>query len=112
MDRRPPAIGGGPHPVVCIHCDADLVFVVKAVEQPVSTKENSTVKLQINESPIDRGIRIVLGIALLAAAGAGLIAAPIVYVTSVVGAVALVTGIVGFCPLYAILRLSTVSARR
>ena len=69
-------------------------------------------KLQVNEGLRDRGIRIVLGIALLAAAGAGLIAAPIVYVTSVVGAVALVTGIVGFCPLYAILRLSTVSARR
>jgi hypothetical protein len=39
-------------------------------------------KLQINEHPIDRGIRIVL------------------------------TGIVGFCPLYAILRLSTAPARR
>jgi len=98
--------------VVCIHFAADLVLVVKAVEQPASTKENYTVKLQINEGPIDRGIRIVIGIALLAAAAAGLIAAPIVYVTSVVGAVALVTGIVGFCPLYAILRLSTVSARR
>jgi hypothetical protein len=85
---------------------------VKAVEQPVSTKENQTVKLQINERPIDRGIRIVVGIALLAAAAAGLLAAPIVYVTSFVGAIALVTGIVGFCPLYAILRLSTVSARR
>jgi hypothetical protein len=85
---------------------------VKAVEQPVSTKENQPVKLQINERPIDRGIRIVVGIALLAAAAAGLLAAPIVYVTSFVGAIALVTGIVGFCPLYAILRLSTVSARR
>jgi len=76
------------------------------------SKENYTVKLQINEGPIDRGIRIVVGIALLAAAAAGLLAAPIVYVTSFVGAIALVTGIVGFCPLYAILRLSTVSARR
>lgn len=69
-------------------------------------------KLQINEGPVDRGIRIVAGIALLAAAAAGLIAAPIVYVTSVIGAVLLVTGVAGFCPLYAILRLSTVSARR
>ena len=98
--------------MVCIHFAVGLVLGVKAVEQPASTKENYTVKLQINEGPIDRGIRIVIGIALLAAAAAGLIAAPIVYVTSVVGAVALVTGIVGFCPLYAILRLSTVSARR
>jgi len=99
-------------PAACIHFFAHLVLGVKAAEQSVSTKENYAVKLQINEGPIDRGIRIVIGIALLAAAAAGLIAAPIVYVTSVVGAVALVTGIVGFCPLYAILRLSTVSARR
>ncbi len=69
-------------------------------------------KLQINEGPIDRAVRIVLGIAVLAAAAAGLIAAPIVYVAFFVGALALVTGIVGFCPLYAILRLSTVPARR
>jgi hypothetical protein len=70
------------------------------------------VKLQINEGPTDRAIRIVVGIALLAAGAAGLVAAPIVYVTSLVAVVALVTGIVGFCPLYAILRLSTAPARR
>jgi hypothetical protein len=99
-------------PVGCIHFAPDLVLGVKAVQQPVSTKENHTVKLQINEGPIDRGIRIVVGIALLAAAAAGLVAAPIVYVTSVVAAVLVVTGAVGFCPLYAILRLSTASARR
>ena len=64
-------------------------------------------KLQINEGPMDRGIRIVVGIALLAAAAAGLIAAPLVYVTSIVGAVALVTGIVGFCPLYVPFHLHT-----
>jgi hypothetical protein len=69
-------------------------------------------KLQGNEGPIDRGIRIVLGLALLAAGAAGVVAAPIAYVTTLVGAVALVTGIVGFCPLYAILRLSTAPSRR
>jgi hypothetical protein len=69
-------------------------------------------KLQINEHPIDRAIRIVLGIALLAASGAGLMTAPISYATILVGVIALVTGIVGFCPLYAILRLSTAPARR
>lgn len=69
-------------------------------------------KLQINEHPIDRAIRIVLGIALLAAGAAGLVTAPISYATTLVGVIALVTGIVGFCPLYAILRLSTTPARR
>jgi hypothetical protein len=69
-------------------------------------------KLQINEGPIDRAIRIVLGLALVAVGVTGLVAAPLVYVTSVVAAIALVTGIVGFCPLYAILRLSTAPAKR
>jgi hypothetical protein len=69
-------------------------------------------KIQINESPLDRGIRIVLGVALLALGVAGVVAAPVVYVTTVIAAVALVTGIAGFCPLYAILRLSTAASRR
>ena len=69
-------------------------------------------KLQINESPIDRGIRIVIGLALAAVGFAGVVAAPLVYATSVVAAIALVTGIVGFCPLYAILRFSTAPAKR
>jgi hypothetical protein len=72
----------------------------------------STVKLHINESPIDRAIRIVIGIGLLAAGAAGLVAAPIVYVTTLIAVIALVTGIVGFCPLYAILHLSTARAER
>jgi hypothetical protein len=69
-------------------------------------------KLQINESPLDRAIRIVLGIALVAVGVTGLVAAPLVYLTSFVAVIALVTGIVGFCPLYAILRLSTAPAKR
>jgi Flp pilus assembly protein TadB len=85
---------------------------MKAVERSASIKEKRVMKLQINESPIDRAIRIVLGIALVAVGVAGLVTAPVLYVTWVVAAVALVTGIVGFCPLYAILRLSTAPARR
>ena len=69
-------------------------------------------KLQTNESPVDRAVRIVLGIGLLAAGAAGLVSAPIAYGTWVVGAIALVTGLVGFCPLYAILRFRTAPARR
>ncbi len=68
--------------------------------------------LQINEHPLDRAIRLVLAVILIAAAGSGLIAAPWVYVAWVVGALLLVTGAVGFCPLYAILRFSTARARR
>jgi len=69
-------------------------------------------KLQTNESTPDRIIRVVLGVALLALAFAGVVSGPVAILASVVGAIALVTGIVGFCPLYAILRVSTKPATR
>ncbi len=69
-------------------------------------------KLEINEAPIDRVIRIVLGIALAAVALGGAVTAPLLYAVWLVAAIALVTGIVGFCPLYALLRVSTKSKAR
>jgi hypothetical protein len=65
-------------------------------------------KLQVNEAPLDRAIRIVLGIVLAIAAVSGTFVAPWLYVAWVVTALLLVTGITGFCPLYALLRVSTV----
>ena len=49
---------------------------------------------------------------LMALAFAGVVSGPVAILASVVGAIALVTGIVGFCPLYAILRVSTKPATR
>ena len=69
-------------------------------------------KLEINEAPIDRVIRIVLGIALAAVALGGAVSSPLLYVVWVVAAIALGTGIVGFCPVYALLRVSTKSKAR
>ncbi len=69
-------------------------------------------KLQVNESPIDRNVRIALAIVLFALVATGVVVAPLLYLAGIVGAVLLVTGIVGFCPLYAILRISTLPARR
>jgi uncharacterized membrane protein HdeD (DUF308 family) len=69
-------------------------------------------RIQQNESTPDRIIRIVLGITLLVVALAGVVSGPAATLPWVVGALALVTGIVGFCPLYAILRVSTRSAAR
>jgi hypothetical protein len=59
-------------------------------------------KLTINESPLDRFVRIVAGLGL-----AGLVTAPIAYAAWLVAAILLVTGIVGFCPLYALFHVST-----
>ena len=69
-------------------------------------------KFQNNESSIDRAVRIVLGIALAAVALGGAVSAPLLYGVWIVAAIALVTGIVGFCPLYALLRVSTKSKAR
>lgn len=64
-------------------------------------------KFGTNEAPIDRAIRVVLGIGLGALALAGGVTAPWLYVVWIVAAIALVTGIIGFCPLYALLRVGT-----
>ncbi len=65
-----------------------------------------------NEGTSDRIIRIVAGIVLAAAAVVGAVSAPWLYVVWVVAAILLVTGIVGFCPLYALFGFSTKTARR
>lgn len=63
--------------------------------------------LMTNESLIDRIIRAGLGIGLVVLLLSGIVAAPLLYVAWVVAAIALVTAIVGFCPLYALFRIST-----
>jgi hypothetical protein len=64
-------------------------------------------KLTINESPLDRIIRIGVGLGLAGIAIAGVVTAPIAYAAWLIAALLLVTGIVGFCPLYALLGVST-----
>ena len=56
----------------------------------------------INEGTIDRAIRIVLGLGILSLAFIGP-QSPLGYI----GAVPLLTGLVGFCPLYKLVGLST-----
>jgi len=63
-----------------------------------------------NESPIDRVIRAVAGVALLVAAFATLGAASgelLGIVVAIVGGVLLFTAITGFCLLYTLLHLDT-----
>ena len=63
--------------------------------------------LKPNESAADRIIRIAAGIVLAALAMTGVVTAPLAYVVGILAAVALATGAVGFCPIYAVLRMST-----
>ncbi len=64
-------------------------------------------KFSANESPADRIIRIVVGLGLVGLAVTGAVTAPLLYVVWVIATVALVTGIVGFCPLYALFHVGT-----
>lgn len=66
--------------------------------------------LNLNESSPDRIIRIVIGVVLAALAVTGTASGALAVVAWVLAAVLLVTGAVGFCPLYAILRIGTRSA--
>ena len=68
--------------------------------------------MKLNESPADRIIRIVLGVILAALAITGVATGALAAVAWIVAAIALVTGVVGFCPLYAIFRVSTKATQR
>lgn len=58
--------------------------------------------LMTNEHPVERVVRVALGIVLLGAAFAGSIGA-----WGYIGVVPLLTGLVGTCPLYSVLGFST-----
>ena len=63
--------------------------------------------MKLNESNLDRIIRAVVGVVLLYLGFGGVMSGTLAIVADVLGAVLLVTGAVGFCPLYAALKLST-----
>jgi hypothetical protein len=60
-----------------------------------------------NESGIDRVIRVVLGIAILSLGWAGVVTGGWGVFLKIVGFVPLLTGLSGYCPLYAVLKLRT-----
>lgn len=63
--------------------------------------------MKINESSADRIIRVVLGIVLIALYFFGVVNGGLGIATIVLGVVALLTGAVGFCPLYSLLKIRT-----
>jgi hypothetical protein len=65
------------------------------------------IKMKINEGTIDRSLRVVVGLVLI-----GLAATGTVGVWGWIGVLPLVTGIVGFCPAYAVFGMSTCPMKR
>ena len=64
-----------------------------------------------NVGGAERGIRIVVGIVLIAAGALAGLPEAGMYAAYVVGAVALVTGAVGYCPAWTLLRINTCSTQ-
>ena len=61
----------------------------------------------VNESGMDRIIRVVVGIVLLALYLSSTVTGTLGVVSLILGIVALVTGAIGYCPLYALLKIRT-----
>lgn len=61
----------------------------------------------VNQSSWDRIIRVVLGVVLLYLGWAGIVTGGWGTFLKVIGFVPLVTGLVGFCPIYALARIRT-----
>ena len=61
----------------------------------------------MNESGMDRVIRVVVGIALLALGWGGVVTGGFGTVLKVLGFLPLLTGLVSFCPLYALVNIRT-----
>jgi hypothetical protein len=63
--------------------------------------------MKANESVADRVIRVVLGLVLLYLGWSGMVTGGWGAFFKIIGFVPLLTGIVGWCPIYALLRIST-----
>jgi hypothetical protein len=60
-----------------------------------------------NESSIDRVIRVVIAVAIGIAIAAHVVTGTAALVAGIAGGIFLITGLVGFCGIYAILGIST-----
>lgn len=63
--------------------------------------------MKINESGFDRIIRVVLGVLLVTLYAAGVVNSGFGIVLTVLGGILIITGAVGFCPLYSIFKIQT-----
>lgn len=61
----------------------------------------------INESGLDRIIRIVLGLVLLYLGFSGVVGGSLGVLLIILGFIPLLTGVVGWCPLYALFKIRT-----
>ena len=65
-----------------------------------------------NVGMIDRGVRIVVGLLLLALFVLKMVPAPWSYLVALIGIIALVTGIFGTCLIYSFLGMNTIGKKK
>jgi hypothetical protein len=63
--------------------------------------------MKTNEGTVDRVLRVVVGLTLIALSVTGTVGA-----WGYIGIVPLITGAIGFCPLYTVLGINTCATRR
>lgn len=61
-----------------------------------------------NVGTIDRVIRLIVGIALLAAFALNMVTAPLSYLVLLIAIIALVTSAAGTCPAYSVMGINTI----
>jgi len=66
--------------------------------------------MKVNQANWERVVRVILGVVLLYAGFGGLVTGTWGIVAEVVGAIALLTGATGWCPIYATLKTGTKKA--
>ncbi len=64
--------------------------------------------MKLNLGSIERGVRAVLGLVLLGLAAGGILTGVGLWVAGVVGVVLVATAAISFCPLWALLGISTI----
>lgn len=68
--------------------------------------------MKCNVGRSERGIRIVIGVALLGVALFHVVAGYLAVIAYVLAAIALITGAAGYCPAWALFGINTCTARR
>lgn len=68
--------------------------------------------MKLNESNIDRIIRAVAGVVFLYLGFGGVLSGGLAIVADVLGIIMLATGAIGFCPIYALIKVSTLSTKK
>jgi hypothetical protein len=79
--------------------------VIKALGASAPERERLEANMKANEGALDRALRVIVGLGILSLAFVGP-QTPWAYL----GVIPLLTGIVGFCPLYAIIGVNTCGA--